>query len=412
MNEFRRMMQRVLKNKLAEQITPALLVLLMIGLLFSRALLSFASVAMIIPFILNYPGLTKTKWPLTAIALILLPVIVSGCWSADKQVWINSVLVKVPLLTILLGLSASKLTQRTWQKLVWVYLVIIATGCCWSLFQYLGDRHAIQESYLRAKVMPTPADQDYIRFSWMVGIGVFLGLKCLFLTRDKKMRALIASFIIFLVIYLHVLASKTGLLSLYSGCCIYLFYIIIIQKKWKLGAGLVLTLIISVILAYTNLPTLHNRVQYVVYDFNNYSRGNYIPGYNDAARWLSIKAGYAITQQNPFTGVGFGDLPVAVNQWHQKTHPDSYDYERFLPANEWLVYGAGSGWPGLLVFTAGIFFLFYLTTAKDPLSVILSATACIPFLTDDSLEGQYGVILLAFIAFFGQQKFSKQYLPV
>jgi hypothetical protein len=132
-----------------------------------------------------------------------------------------------------------------------------------------------------------------------------------------------------------------------------------------------------------------------------------MPGYNDAARWQSIKAGYRITKENPLTGVGFGDILSSVDQWHKTNHPESFAYERFLPANEWLVYGAGSGWPGLICFTAGLFLLLYTTTTKNIWSILLSLTSFIPFLIDDTFEGQYGVVILAFIAFFGQQKISE-----
>jgi hypothetical protein len=49
-------------------------------------------------------------------------------------------------------------------------------------------------------------------------------------------------------------------------------------------------------------------------------------------------------------------------------------------------------------------------TSNNPLSLILSLTSLIPFLIDDTLEGQYGVVILAFIAFFGQQKLTGRYM--
>ena len=66
-----------------------------------------------------------------------------------------------------------------------------------------------------------------------------------------------------------------------------------------------------------------------------------MPEYGDASRLLSIQAGYKITNEYPFTGVGFGDILGEVDHWHKKNHPASLASERFLPANEWLVYGAG-----------------------------------------------------------------------
>jgi len=218
---------------------------------------------------------------------------------------------------------------------------------------------------------------------------------------------ILCALIIFFIVYLHILASKTGLVCLYGAALIYLLYVIIVQKKWKAGLGVVVIASAVFMLFYNTMPTLRNRIQYVVYDFSNYSKGNLMPGYNDAARWLSIKAGYAITTQHPLTGVGFGDMFAAVDQWHQQNHPNSLAYERFLPANEWLVYGTGSGFPGMACFAAGFFLLLYATTQKKILSILLSVISIVPFLIDDTLEGQYGTVLLAFIVFFVQQKLTE-----
>ena len=406
MNEFRRMMQRVLKNKWQEQWISASILLLIIGLLISRALLSFASVMMIIPFFSLYKYQALKKQVLAGIGLILLPVIISGFWSDDTTEWWNSVSVKIPLLTLFLGLSVTTLTRHRWMQLACLYIIAITLGSSWSLWQYVNHTESIQAAYLKAKVLPTLADNDYIRFSWMVVIAIILAVRCVLEQTDKKIKILLSLLTLSLVVYLHLLASRTGLLCLYAAIFLYTLNLII-KKKWKLGIGCIVIIIGFITLAYHTMPTLHNRIQYIVYDFSNYSKGDFIPGYTDGARWLSLKAGYQITQQHPKTGVGFGDIRTAVDQWHTKEHPGSYAYERFLPANEWLVYGAGSGWPGLLIFTAGMLLLLYAVTAKNIFSVILSVIAFIPFVTDDSLEGQYGVVILAFIAFFGQQNFQQ-----
>ena len=412
MNEFRRMMQRVLKNNWQEQWVSCMLVILVAGLLVSRALVSFASVGMIVPFLAGYKQASLKTGLLIAIALILLPVLISGAWSDDTTEWWNTVSVKIPLITMLLGLSATKLSRQRWLQLSWMYMTTMAIGCAWSLLQYLANPAGIQAAYLKAKVLPTLADNDYVRFSWMVATAVVLGVKCLTIPAGKRTKIMLIILLAFLVIYLHFLASKTGLVCLYACGFIYMLHHIFMQKKWKTGVGIFSLILAVAILAYYTLPTLRNRVQYIRYDFSLYSNGVFAPGYNDAARWLSIKAGYDITQQHPVTGVGFGDIRSAIHQWHQQKQPDSFAYERFLPANEWMVYGAGSGWPGVLFFTAGLLLLLYTTTAKTIFSILLTVVALIPFITDDSLEGQYGVVLLAFIAFFGQQNLTQHPMPV
>lgn len=377
------------------------LVLLLIGLLVSRALLSFASVLLVVPFFFNYRSIRRMH--VIAIALLLFPVAVSGLWSDDTQLWWNSISVKLPLLTMMLGLCSVTFSSTQWKYLAWIFLLIVSAGCCWSLSQYSLE---IQEAYLKAKTLPTPMDNDHIRFSWLVVVAVIMGAFCCSIEENKKVRALLLVVLAFLITYLHILAAKTGLVCLYGACFLFVCYLIVIQKKWKTGIGIVAVILAMAVVCYQAMPTLRNRIQYVVYDFQQYSKGNAMPGYNDASRWLSIRAGYQILTANPLYGAGAGDVMKEVDAWHNTHHPQSLPYERFLPANEWLVYGAAAGWPGFLFFTAGLLLLLYTTTSKNGYSFVLSATALVPFLVDDTLEGQYGVVILAFIAFFGQQKLT------
>ncbi len=396
----------LLKNKWAVQWVSAMLVLLMIGLLVSRALVSVSSLLVIVPFFFNRQLNKRTRELLNAVLLILLPVIVSGLWSENSSLWWNSLVVKLPLLTMLLGIASVDFSTERKNKLIYLYLLVISLGCAWSFSQYLIHPTAMQEAYLQAKTLPTPADNDHIRFSWMVVIAVVFGFQGLLTTQQKNTRYLLAACLFFLVSYLHVLAAKTGLLCLYMGGILYVGYLIIVQKKWKTGLLLLAFCALAAFVCYQTIPTLRNRVQYVLYDFSNYAGGKILPGYSDASRWLSMKAGYQLTMRHPLQGVGFGDMLSEVDQWHRVNHPTSLAYERFLPANEWLVYGTGSGLPGVLCFMAGFGLLLFRTTSRNIFSVIITITSLVPFLFDDTLEGQTGILVLAFIAFFGQQKLA------
>jgi O-antigen ligase len=400
-HEFRCRMQQLLKNKWKQEWITGCLVLISAGLVFSRAILSVASVLVLVPLFFSLPGKKLNEKILVAVGLLLLPVIVSGFWSDDLMEWWNTVSVRIPLLTMI-GCFAVRLPQQRWLLVTWVYLASVALGCIWSLLQYAIDPVTIQESYLRAKVLPTLADKDHVRFSWMVAIAVLVCIRCYTLIQARTYRNLLVILSAFFVIYLHILAAKTGLLCLYACGFLYWMHLIFVRKKWKTGLAVMAGIIAVAAIAYQTLPTLRNRVQYIRYDFSFYSKGISTPGLNDAPRLLSVKAGYDLMQGNPVKGVGFGDIRASVHTWHDQHHPQSLPYERFLPANEWMVYGAGSGWPGLLCFTAGLLLLLYVTASRNIISVLLSVTAFIPFITDDTLEGQLGVVILGFIAFFVQ----------
>lgn len=399
-------MQRVLKSKWKENWVTVCLLLLFAGLMLSRALVSFASVIIVVPFLFDRRLSSEQKKYLAAISLIVLPVLLSGIWSNDKTLWWNSLSVKLPLFTMMLGITAANLSSENRKKLSYAYIITITMGCAWSIVQYLHNTVVIDAAYLKAKVMPTPADGDYVRFSWMILIAVYLGLKNFMVETEKRIQFVLLILIFCLVLYLHMLAAKTGLLCLYIAAFLYILHIFFEEKKWKTGLILILIISISAFTAYKSLPTLRNRVQYILYDFSLYSKGQAAPGYNDAARWMSIRAGYHITREHPLSGVGFGDVLASVEQWHSTYNPNGFTYERFRPACEWLVYSAGSGLPGMICFQAGIMMLFYRRMSNRLISRILPAIALIPLLTDDTLEGQFGAVLLAFIVFFGQQKLT------
>jgi len=168
-NEFRRMTAPLLKNKWAVQWVSAMLVLLLAGLLLSRALVSLSSVLIVVPFFFHRQLDQKTRILLVAVLLILFPVIVSGLWSENTPLWWNSVVVKLPLVTMLLGIRSVYFSSEQKTKLTYLYLLFISLGCIWSFAYYLLDPAAIQAAYLQAKTLPTPADNDRPRFWANVG---------------------------------------------------------------------------------------------------------------------------------------------------------------------------------------------------------------------------------------------------
>ena len=398
------MEQHLFKNKWQEAWVGCMIILLITGLLWSRALLSIASVLILIPYICSYKTIRTDNRKLLAVILILLPVALSFFWSDNKAFWWNSLSVKLSLLSLLLGFSAVSFSKAQYRIILGAALLIITAGCCQSIWFYLQDTSAMEAAYLKAKTLPTPADNDHIRFSWLIVVCIVLVTEQLI--RETKKIILFGGFllVLLLIIYLHILAAKTGLVCLYAAALVWLCYMLFKKEHRKKGWLFLLLMVATGRLCYNSLPTLRNRLQYVVYDYSQYIQGNHLPGYNDAARLLSIKAGYSITKENALYGAGFGDILSQVDAWHTRNHPTSLPYERFLPANEWLVYGAGSGIAGMLCFTTGFFLLCYPAVKRNIMSLILCMVACIPFLIDDTLEGQYGVVILAFIVFFGQSK--------
>jgi hypothetical protein len=71
--------------------------------------------------------------------------------------------------------------------------------------------------------------------------------------------------------------------------------------------------------------------------------------------------------------------------------------DKIKPSSEWLMYGAGCGWPGILIFSFVMIVPFFIRTKNKLLWWFLNATAAFSFLFDIGLEVQFGVFIYSFV---------------
>lgn len=381
-------MAQLLKNKSAVYWLLSCTALLCAGVLYSRALLSISSILIVFPLLLQ---IKEYKTWLAVAILLMAPVLLSLIWTNNADLLWRSVEVKMPLLAIGLAFAAISLNKQQLLQLIWVIHGFLLSAMVYTLMQYAVDPAAINASYRFAKVMPVPMDSDHIRLSWWMVLSI-LALLYTVDTTTKQQRFWTYGVVFVEVVFLHFLAAKTGLLALYLAAGVWIIQSLLGKQNRVKALQLLVVLSLIAVAAYAFLPTLQMRVQYVLYDLSHYANGVFQQGSSDGARVLSWRAGWAIGSANPLLGVGFGDIRAAVDAWHQQYFPHTLAAERFLPTNQWLIYFAGAGLPGVLSFTAGIFLLLrQLSNRYLPAMVVL----ILPLMTDDSLEGQFGVVIFA-----------------
>lgn len=331
--------------------------------------------------------------------MLFIPL-VSGLWSSDLATWVNVVRIKLPLLFLPLAVAGRwTFTQKQWAWLVTIFLAAVFGGSVWGLVDYAQHATQLHESYLRAKTIRTPLEDDHVRFSWLAAVAVIL---CLLLTQIHRLlrtKILLLLLSLFFVVYLHVLSARTGLLSLYLF--LVLFAGSLLLKKQRRGRSLAVAaaLIALPLLAYFFLPTFRARLRYNLYDLSFVQKQEYLPGSSDGARAASLKAGWQVLRQNPF-GAGAGDVMHEADKWYAAHLPQVLPSDKLYPSSEWLVYGAFAGWPGVLLFSAVMLLPFFVRTKQRIFWIGFHATAAASFLFDVGLEVQYGVFLYAFLACF------------
>jgi O-antigen ligase len=386
------------------------------GLFFSRALLSIGMVVLVTGVIMLPP--VKGRWrqllsdPLNIgfCFLFLIPLL-SGLWSSDVSEWW---LVKLPLVILCFAFGLLYVSPNQARGLEGLYILLLLAGSVWSMYYYTLDTDAMHQAYHRAGVIPTWFENDHVRFSWAIVIGVLLLTRWLLYHWQQGkiwMKITVCFMLVWLIVFLHILSAKTGLLCLYLSLFILAAFLLLQRQKRIWAFSLLVLLLLLPVIAYYILPTFQTRVHYVLYDYQQYITGSYKEGFPDGDRVLSLKAGKDIFSANAAYGVGFGDVWGITNAWYDEYYPHIRMPDRLFPGGEWMMYATGAGLLGLLVFvTAMLLPFFNRHMQKDPTWWCLNATACFIFLYEVNLESQFGVFLYCFFILWWR-KTAKDSIP-
>jgi O-antigen ligase len=370
------------------------------GLLWSRAMLSigmmgFFGLAIIFHFKEGWEEVLRSRWLQGMILLFAIPL-VTVFWSEDSSQWMRSVQVKLPLLLMPFGVPLLRAVDNKTRRLLLVVLcAFISVSSFYSYWQYFSSP-GMTEAYLKAKVLPVAMSNDHVRYAWLLVIGyAWLLYELVRGEMSRKMRYAGYVFLLYLVIFIHVLAAKTGLLGFYLITAVAILSIVPARSRaWSIAVFIAIPVI-----SWFLLPSFQNRVKFVIWDFQNYSKGNYVEGLSDAPRILSYQAGKDILVQHPIAGVGAGDVLDATWKWYNVNAGFLKDYERLLPSNEVLMYGCTAGFLAALVCLAVFLIPFLIKGLRgNMLWLSFHLISFAGFMYEIGLEVQHGVFLYCFFS--------------
>lgn len=107
-------------------------------------------------------------------------------------------------------------------------------------------------------------------------------------------------------------------------------------------------------------------------------------------------------------GTGYGDIMANSREWYSKNYPVMQEEDKIYPSSQFILFGAGTGFLGLIVFCLVIFLPLIINTSYPvPWRMIVSGLA-VSYFFDIGLEVQYGVFLHCFILFLSWQWMKRQ----
>ena len=257
---------------------------------------------------------------------------------------------------------------------------------------YLFHFDTLNEQLTKGQPIPAPL-RDHIRFSLEMAFAVVVGIylwnnKFSFGLRNEKY--VLGGGILFLAIFIHVFAVRSGILTMYIAFIVMILYWLFTKKAYLQGLMALIVLVGFAISAVMFIPSLHARMLYFKYEMELIKKGELHPEHSDAQRLLSIQYGVQIAEENPLLGVGVGDIKSEMDKLYNQSAGSEFVKSK-LPHNQFVYFLAASGIIGFLVFMLSVLYPWFSQKRfKNMLYSVFILIMLISFMAEHTLEIQIG----------------------
>ncbi len=384
----------------------------LVGLVSSNLLMSMGTIGLFMLALLQLDLGQKLRRFLHDPALLGLTALfflylLGGLGTQDQAFWLDKVRIKLPFAILPFAFVAlPDLSAKTLRNLMAAFVGITALSVLVVLLRYAVQPAEYAQPYIQGMVMPTPL--NHIRYSLVVAFGLAVSIwlakpsepapGAVFRVAGRVLPHRWLWFIpaVFLMVFLHILAVRSGLLAAYLVVGYLLIHAMVSRRQYALGLVLLVAALASGWAAQEYFPTLRNRISYARYDLEQYFRGEVNPDLSDAKRIGSIQAGLQLLAENPLTGVGIGNIKPALKTVYQEHFPGLVENNP-LPHNQFVLVAACTGLLGLAALLWALAAPFFAPgMLHNTLFISLQLVMLPSMLTEATLETQYGLTIYLF----------------
>ncbi len=342
--------------------------------------------------------------------LYILTYFFSLIYSTDKLYGLHKLKNVSLLVLIIVSLWKSDYIFDNFQSFLNIFLVMVFCSTLWTLYHSMFLWKELSEIYRVGQVLPTTI--PYIRFSLILAFSCHI---CLYLfiksKSQKQLRILYSTLFIFFFTVIHILAIRSGILGFYLASIV-TFALWGIQNKRKLlSLSIVSVFFLLSFIAYKTIPSLNSKVGYTIHNLNiSQQNTSDAANYSDPVRITSMKLGLHLIKNNLLFGVGVGDIKKEMDALYITEYPN-YPPERYVePLNQFLYSFATAGLLSFLTLVLTCtYLLVFFARKKNYLMLSFNIILISSFLTECTLEMQYGTVLFTYfnaigLAFEGNAK--------
>lgn len=389
-------------------------VLVIVGMYISRAMISIGMITLLFSAIVNVKLRSNFKWFMQKPHLVLLTGYflifgVSFFWSSNTNYFSERMQIMLPFLILPFSFFSMHRWQIKWyDALTIIFITLNFAGILWSSSEYFLHQENYDNAYHFSKLIPTPFKNDHIRFSLSVVMSICFCAE--FFIRNTKpfLRIFLLFLILIDILYLHILAAKTGVIAFYLVAIIAIIQVIFSTKFRKLGIASLFLLIILPFVMYAILPSFKNKIGYIKYSIFRMQNNEKETNISDEGRIISYQYALQIIKENPLIGVGLGDVFDEMKKKYDSDFQNK-DVVVLLPHNQFLMAGVAIGIFGILYLLIIQISIYKLVRKNDFLYLSFCIIMLFAMMIEPLYETQYGTCLFLFFLLLLMKR-SKYYL--
>ena len=371
-----------------------LFIIMLVGLFFSRAILSLSQVVWAIWVCIDIFKKGRLNNTLPAWSGWVMVIGLLGCWQAPFT-WSHFDYLLSLLMYPIAFHVCSRVPYQTLQK--WIVFCCIAAGIgiIYALVQYSQTSAQWQQAYGLGKSLPTFMDTDHVRFGILLSGTAMLVL--LLTNLSIRTRTLICLLLLASIAFMAVRTAWVTTTIIAICFLIFLFFSQRKPKQFLKIALLSMALVAMGFAAYQLFPTVQQKWAYTQYDWQQYMGDTSNLRYSDGARRIINTLAYKEITEKGAANKGWAGIAPTLQQSFQLAFP--YSPVTFSwPFNQWLFWWMGAGLFGMFLFTCWLFYPILRGIQKKqwtPVAWTMAiASSC---LVESTLSLQYGVWLHAWI---------------
>lgn len=358
--------------------------------LLSLSIFIIAGISLLYRIIHKLPPEKHQFWPGVLTMLCFMPFVI-GFFNSEntieslKFLRLNASYFFVPLVIALI--PPFQWTEV--KKVLALFIGVMFLSSFFVLINYLIHFSEMTASLGSGKSIVTPI--DHVRYSILISFALVWSFM-LWVKKEqleKIPKWVFLAIFLYLLIFVHILAVRSGIILSYLGVAFSSLIIFSKRKKPVLLSAVIGIIFISPIIAYYTFPSFQNKIKYTIYDLKEFQKGKGAD-HSDSERLRSLVIGYEVWKDSPLLGVGSGDLREIINDRYRSKYGEN-GLPKY-PHNQFLKLLTISGITGLIFYLIGFLGPFFIHgNFRNIYLASFILMILVSFLVEATLERSYSL---------------------